>query len=134
MATNRKLGNTFEAEFCEALYAEGFWVHNMAQNQAGQPADVIAARNGRAYLIDCKVCENDRFPFSRMESNQQTSMVLWKQSGNGYGLFALRLSDGEIYMFTHELMIALSIGQASIGREMIEHYGTPLGKWVELCK
>ena len=40
MATNRKLGNTFEAEFCEALYAEGFWVHNMAQNQAGQPADV----------------------------------------------------------------------------------------------
>lgn len=134
MATNRKLGNTFEAKFCETLYGYGFWVHNMAQNQAGQPADVIAARNGKAYLIDCKVCVNDNFPFSRIESNQHTAMVLWKDCGNGYGLFALQLSDGAIYMFSHDLMIALSIGQASIGREMIEHYGTPLRKWVELCK
>ena len=42
MGTNRKLGNTFESEFCEMLYEKGFWVHNMAQNQAGQPADVTS--------------------------------------------------------------------------------------------
>ena len=59
MATNKKLGNTFEAELCEILFEEGFWAHNLAQNQAGQPADVLAARNGRTYLIDCKVCSEN---------------------------------------------------------------------------
>ena len=31
MATNKKLGNTFETEFCEILGKHGYWVHNMAQ-------------------------------------------------------------------------------------------------------
>lgn len=44
MACNKKLGNNFETEFCEILSAHGFWVHNLAQNQAGQPADVIAVK------------------------------------------------------------------------------------------
>lgn len=134
MASNKKIGNDFESEFCEMLFEHNFWVHNLTQNQAGQPADVIAARNGKAYLIDCKVCENDRFPFSRIESNQHTAMRLWKESGNGYGIFALKLDNGEVYMFNHDLMIALSIGQASIGKDMIEHYGTPFGRWVENCR
>lgn len=134
MATNKKLGNDFETELCNLLFDRGFWVHNFAQNQAGQPADVIAVKNGTALLIDCKVCENDRFPFSRIEENQHTSMKFWKQCGNGYGLFALRLTDGKIYFIDHELMIALSIGQASINRDLIEHYGTPLERWVENCR
>ncbi len=36
MATNKKIGNSFEAEFCEILFQHNFWCHNMAQNQAGQ--------------------------------------------------------------------------------------------------
>lgn len=36
MATNRKIGNSFETEFCELLFQHGFWCHNMAQNAAGQ--------------------------------------------------------------------------------------------------
>ena len=40
--TNKKLGNSFESTFCEILFQQGFWCHNLAQNQAGQPADVIA--------------------------------------------------------------------------------------------
>lgn len=55
MATNRKIGNSFETEFCELLFQHGFWCHNMAQNAAGQPADVIAVKGKTAYLIDCKV-------------------------------------------------------------------------------
>ena len=39
---NKKNGNHFEEEFCELLALHGFWAHNMAQNQVGQPADVIA--------------------------------------------------------------------------------------------
>lgn len=134
MASNKKTGNAFETELCEHLYGKGFWVLNVTQNSAGQPADVIAVKNQRAYLIDCKVCESDRFPFTRIESNQHTAMTLWKQCGNGEGMFALELSDGEIYMFAHDLMTALAIGQASIGRDMIEHYGTPLERWVANCR
>lgn len=135
MATNnRKTGNSFEVEFSEILFNKGFWVKCLTQDQAGQPADVIAVRNGRAYLIDCKDCVNDNFPFSRIEGNQHTAMKLWKDSGNGYGLFALRLSDKRIYMIDHELMIALSINQASIGEDLISHYGLPLERWVEKCK
>ena len=128
--SNKKLGNDFEAQFCEILFQEGFWTHNLAQNQVGQPADVLAVRNGKAYLIDCKVCVNDTFPFSRIESNQHTAMTLWKQSGNGYGWFALRLRDNSVYMIDHDLMIALSLNQSSINRDLITHYGMPLEIWL----
>ena len=61
--TNKKLGNSFESVFCEILFQQGFWCHNRAQNQAGQPADVIAVRDGKAYLIDCKFCTNNKLVF-----------------------------------------------------------------------
>ena len=132
--SNKKLGNDFESQFCKILFEQGFWCHNLAQNQVGQPADVIAVRNGKAYLIDCKVCINDTFPFSRIESNQHTAMTLWKQSGNDYGWFALQLSNKDIYMIDHEWMIALSLNQSSINRYLITDYGLPLGMWIEKCK
>ena len=49
--SNKKLGNLFEREFCEILAQHGFWVHNLTQNANGQPADIIAVRNGQAYLV-----------------------------------------------------------------------------------
>lgn len=132
--SNKKLGNDFESQLCEILSNEGFWCHLFAQNQAGQPADIIAVKNGKAYLIDGKACVNDTFPFSRIESNQHTAMTLWKQSGNGCGWFALRLNDYSVYMIDHDLMIALSLNQCSISRDLITHYGLPLGRWIEKCK
>ena len=79
-----------------------------------------------------KVCVNDTFPFSRIESNQHTAMTLWKQSGNGYGWFALRLNDNSVYMIDHDLMIALSLNQSSIGEDLITHYGVPLERWLDI--
>ena len=58
--SNKKNGNHFEEEFCELLALHGFWAHNMAQNQVGQPADVIAVKNGIPVLIDCKVERQDK--------------------------------------------------------------------------
>ena len=134
MATNKKIGNDFETEFCELLFNKGFWCHLFAQNQAGQPADVIAVRNGKAYLIDCKVCVNDTFPFSRIESNQHTAMTLWKQSGNGDGWFALQLSNKDIYMISHDSMIVLSLNRSFIGEDIITDFGLPLWMWLKTCK
>lgn len=132
MATNRKVGNAFETEFCELLFARGYWVHNMAQNQAGQPADVIAVKDGNPYLIDCKVCSRKTFPLSRIEENQHFSMEAWKTSGNGEGWFALKIED-EVIMIPHRTMIALSYEKSTLNEKDIHEYGVPLERWLNSC-
>ena len=59
--SNRRDGVRFEKELCELLSGFGFWAHDLAQNSQGQPFDVIAARNGCTYPIDCKVCSKNIF-------------------------------------------------------------------------
>ena len=131
--SNKKLGNDFESQFCEILFEEGFWCHLFAQNQAGQPADVIATKNGNAYLIDCKVCSSKGFPLSRVEENQDMSMSLWEARGNGEGWFALKIGE-EIVMIPHFSIKALSHEKSVLNIEDIHEYGTPLEKWIKKCK
>ena len=131
--SNRKIGNSFEAEFCKMLFDKGFWVHNLTQNSAGQPADVIAVKHGKSFLIDCKVCENDRFLESRIEPNQRTAMQLWRMCGNGEGWFALQLTDKSVWFIDYELMTALFMNASSINADLIRHYGQPFERWVERC-
>lgn len=133
MTTNKKLGNTFETKFCEILFAHGFWTHLFAQNQAGQPADVIAAKNGNSYLIDCKVCSGNGFPLSRVEENQNLAMELWKSSGNGEGWFALKIKE-EIVMIPHFLIKTRSVYQSSLSLLTIREHGVSLENWIEKCK
>ena len=130
ITSNKKLGNNFESAFCKILFEEGFWCHNLAQNQAGQPADVIAVRNGKAYLIDCKFCTNNKFQFSRLEENQQTAMTLWENCNNGEGWFALSLNDGRVFMLPYNLMISLSLRQSFASEQVITQMGVPLEKWL----
>ena len=115
-ASNKTIGNSFETELCDLLADNGFWAHNLAQNQTGQPADVIAVKNDIAYLIDCKVCLNDRFPFSRIEDNQEGAMTLWEMRGNANCYFALKDSQENIYMVHFDDLQARQMvyGQVSI--------------------
>lgn len=131
--SNKKIGNDFEAFFCTELFSNGFWVHNFAQKQAGQPADVIAVKNGVAYLIDCKVCSRKGFALSRIEENQDTAMELWNATGNGVGWFAL-LVDEQIYMFTHKYLQKLRMITSVLSPEAIKTTGTPLEVWIKRCK
>lgn len=127
---NKKIGNDFESDFCEILFENGFWVHNMAQNASGQPADVIAARNGKTYLIDCKVCSVRGFALNRMEDNQDLSMELWKSCGNGEGWFAVLIGE-QIAMIPHFTIKALRNQQSYMNELEIKEYGTPLEKWLK---
>lgn len=129
--TNKKLGNDFESDLCDKLFASGFWSHNMAQNQAGQPADIIAARNGKTYLIDCKVCSNRGFALSRMEENQDWSMALWKACGNGVGWFALLLPGERIYMISHSQIKIAKDKKSYLKEEEICRIGIPYYEWIE---
>lgn len=133
--SNRKEGNQFESELCELLSMYGFWAHDMAQNSAGQPADVIAVRNGKAYLIDCKVCSTDKgFALSRVEENQALAMRLWDECGNGQGWFAMKLPTGDIFMVPYFVIKAYQNSQSHLSPGEIFEIGKPLDKWVMKCR
>ena len=126
---NKQAGNNFEREFCEQLGADGFWAHFMGGNKNGQPADIIAVRNERSYLIDAKGCENDRFVFSRIEDNQDMAMRLWELCGNNQGLFALRTSEG-VYMLRYGRIQTLeALGYKSLKMMQIKANSTPYAEW-----
>ncbi len=131
---NKTLGNSFEQELCEKLSEYGYWCHNLAMNKAGQPADIIAVRNKIAYLIDAKVCSNKGFALSRVEENQELSMTLWEERGNGQGWFALKVPTNEIYMIPHICIKGYKNVQSTLSFAEIHELGKPLGKWVERCK
>lgn len=129
--SNKKLGNSFETDFCQLLYQYGFWVHNFVQSKDGQPADVIAVKNGKAYLIDCKVCSNNYFSLGRMEENQINAMTLWEEVGNGNGLFAIWLAmDNSILMLTKQECLSLLKEQKQIGFKKLKQLGKPIDKWL----
>ena len=130
MKANKIIGNTFESKFCQLLSKHGFWVHNLAQKASGQPADVIAVKNGKAYLIDCKVCSKGKFVLKRVEENQDLSMNLWTDCDNGYGWFALLINQN-IYMLSHFMIKALRELQFSLNESDMCRYGLPLEKWIE---
>lgn len=132
--SNRAVGNAFEQEFSELLYAYGFWVHRLTQDSAGQPADVIAVRNKTAYLIDCKDCSAKGFDLRRVEENQITSMQLWDECGNGQGWFALKVPTDEIYMLPLVVVLAYKNGQSSLSYAEIHEMGKPFDTWVKKCK
>lgn len=132
MKANKKLGNDFETEFCEILFNNGFWCHNLAQNAAGQPADVIAVRDGKAYLVDCKVCSGRGFALSRVEENQELSMELWQQCGNGAGWFAFLLGE-DIYMLSAPHIKLLSGAQSVLTKDYIRTVGRSIEDWLREC-
>lgn len=130
MKTNKKLGNLFENEFCELLSKKGFWVHLLAQNKSGQPADVIAIKSGMAYLIDCKVCSRHSFSLSRVEDNQQTAMEYWSDCDNGVGWFAIKMNE-EILMLSYDTINELSNRMSSLNDEQLRRFGISLERWLE---
>ena len=128
--SNKKIGNNFEREFCEILSENGFWVHNLAQNQTGQPADVIAVRDGKAYLIDCKVCSTGRFQLKRIEENQQLAMEHWLDMGNDEVWFALKLDDN-IVMINYLDLMCLKMIQSSLNIKEIFKQGIMIENWIK---
>lgn len=127
--SNRAVGNAFEQELCEMLFGYGFWVKNLKQDNAGQPADVIAVRDRLAYLIDCKDCSHRGFDLRRVEENQELAMGLWEQCGNGAGWFAFRV-ESEVFMIDSFTIDALKNRQSALSFDEIRHIGQPLREWV----
>ena len=129
---NKKLGNDFEQELCEILADAGYWVHNFANRKNGQPADIIAVKNGKAYLIDAKECTREIFPLKRMEYNQELSMDMWIECGNTTPYFALKARN-EIYMVSYEFIKELAEqGKKQLNLEDMNKYGVRLATWLRI--
>ena len=129
---NKKLGNKFEKELSEILYNAGYWVHLLNQNKNGQPADIIAVKNKKAYLIDAKVCSFEKFAFKRVEENQQLSMQMFIECGNTTPYFALKARN-EIYMLSYKTIRDLiKQGKKQLDFAEINKYGTRLSTWLRI--
>ena len=131
---NRRVGTGFEKQLCMSLPGYGFWTHRMAQNSQGQPFDIIAARNGKSYPIDCKDCAKDIFKMERIEENQSSAMFLWRETGNGEGWFALRMTNGAVYFLPFSKLESLSLSKTVLSASDIRQNGVPLREWVEQCE
>ena len=131
MASNRKSGADFERTFGEMLASKGIWAHLMRQDASGQPADVIAVARGLPILIDCKVCESDRFEFRRMEPNQRDAMDYWLSLGNPSTYFALQDSKGRVYLLNYQWAKAYEeAGHASVRCETNGTYVMTFEEWI----
>ena len=127
---NKKLGNDFEQELCQILADAGYWTHNFANRKNGQPADIIAVKNSKAYLIDAKVCTYETFPFRRIEDNQHLSMDMWIECGNIEPYFALKARN-EVYMVAYTtIMDLIHKGKKQLNLEDMNKYGTRLATWL----
>lgn len=123
--SNKSSGTAFECDFAARLSGYGFWVHRLQDNRNGQPFDVIAARNGKAYAIDCKDCTDGIFRLSRMEENQLNAMRLWEETGNTEGLFAIRdARNGLVYMAGRNYLEKVREVKSYIRAEALPHFET----------
>lgn len=130
--SNKSTGTRFEREFAEILAEHWFWVHIFQDNKNGQPCDVIAVKNGEAYLFDCKDCQSDVFPFSRIEENQLNAMILFSMMGNKVGMFAIRFPGGQVYLLPYtKIQEMQDAGFKRINSTVCRTQGIELGKWLE---
>lgn len=129
---NRTTGGRFEQELSHILADNGFWVHVMQQNKAGQPADIIAVRGRFHTLIDCKVCDNGFFAFERIEDNQRSAMKRFFNRAGELSYFALKLPDGSVRMVSLERCETLkNRGKRRISAEDMQKETWNLDSWLE---
>lgn len=91
---NKKIGNLMEKKVAETLALGGYWVHRLQDNHNGQPFDMIAIRENRAYCIECKHCAGSVFLFSRLEFNQRNAFYKLEKCKT-YGYIAIQFSGAD---------------------------------------
>lgn len=102
-------GSQFERIMVRALADHGYWAHRIEPDARGaQPFDIIAVGYGVVIAADCKVCQNGRFVFSRLEENQRMafSVVMSRNEGKANvrtGIFAWY--DEEAYWLDYEYIM-----------------------------
>ena len=89
---NKRIGTDFEKEYAEILRKKGYWVTFLSPKQhiGSQPCDLIAIKDNRPILIDCKTCNTHLFPISRIEENQRQAFKKYTECGNTKFMLAIK--------------------------------------------
>ncbi len=89
---NKRLGNDFEKKYAEILRKKGYWVTFLSPKQhiGSQPCDLIAIKEDKPMLIDCKTCNTHLFPISRIEENQRQAFKRYTECRNTKFILAIK--------------------------------------------
>lgn len=76
----------------------GYWVTFLTPKThiGSQPCDLIAIKNNKVLLIDCKTCKTHLFPISRIEENQRQAFKKYTECGNTNFILAIKYNN-DIY-------------------------------------
>lgn len=129
--SNKSDGTKLEQAVAELFSKNGWWVHLLNANKSGQPADLIACKNQKAVLIDCKNCLSGRFLLKRIEDNQHLTAQKWFDTKNGFYLFCLNFPlQKQCYMIDY---FSLLMADKTITAEYCKNCKSaiPISNWLE---
>lgn len=92
---NKKTGNNFEKEYAEILKRRGYWVTFLTpkKNIGSQPCDLIAIKDNKPILIDCKTCKTKLFSINRIEQNQRQAYKRYSKCGNKKYMIVIKYNN-----------------------------------------
>lgn len=92
---NKVLGNSFEKEYAKILRERGYWVTFLTpkKNIGSQPCDLIAVKDDKPILIDCKTCKTHLFSINRIEENQRQAFKRYSKCGNTKFILAIKYNN-----------------------------------------
>ena len=95
LKSNKKIGEDFEKEYARILKNKGYWVTFLTPKRhiGSQPCDLVAIKNDKAILIDCKTCKTHLFPISRIEENQRQAFKRYLKCGNTTFILAIKYNN-----------------------------------------
>lgn len=106
--TNKSKGSKFEEDVAWKLSKTGYWVTLLAgANHTGsQPGDIIATKENKFWMIDCKTLESKtgRFTIDRAEENQILAYKKLCKVGS-YNYFYYILWNNNVYVVPMEDII-----------------------------
>ena len=73
MISNKKRGSNFENEFARILGNNGFWAR--LDKGISQTCDIIAGKNNRIYMFECKTCSKNYFDMIQVITTDFTSQL-----------------------------------------------------------
>ena len=113
----------FQREICKMLSEHGFWAYETINKKSGQPVDVIAVKSDIGYIIECKVTKSNRFPLSRVEDNQITSIQLFNKCGCTESWFAFYFAkhpDNVLFVRAGKIIALVESGAKSTTYDELE--------------
>lgn len=104
---NKRLGTEFEREAVKRLSEQGYWVHFITPASNGsQPFDIIASKDDKPFVADCKTTVTPHFNITRLEENQVMAFDLWLAKGNNGAFVLIKYADS-IYKIPYRMLKGL---------------------------